>query len=32
MAEAEGHSDRKFPRGSDEAGYCSSFVPVHAIP
>jgi hypothetical protein len=32
MAEAEGHADHKFPRVSDEAGYCSSFVAVHARP
>jgi hypothetical protein len=30
MAEAEGHADYQFPRVSDKAGYCSSFVPVHA--
>jgi hypothetical protein len=30
MAEAEGHADYQFPRVSDEAGYCSSFVPMHA--
>jgi hypothetical protein len=30
MAEAEGHVDDQFPRVSDEAGYRSSFVPVHA--
>jgi hypothetical protein len=30
MAEAEGHADHHFPRVSDEARYCSSFVPVHA--
>jgi hypothetical protein len=30
MAEDEGHVDHQFPRVSDEAGYCSSFVPVHA--
>jgi hypothetical protein len=32
MAETEGHADHQFPRVSDEAGYCSSFVPVHARP
>jgi hypothetical protein len=32
MAEAEGYADHQFPRVSDEAGYCSSFVPVHARP
>jgi hypothetical protein len=30
MTEAEGHVDHQFPRVSDEAGYRSSFVPVHA--
>jgi hypothetical protein len=30
MSEAEGHADHPFPRVSDEASYCSSFVPVHA--
>jgi hypothetical protein len=29
MAEAEGHANHQFPRVSDEAGYCSSFIPVH---
>jgi hypothetical protein len=29
MAEAEGHADHQFPRLSDEAGHCSSFIPVH---
>jgi hypothetical protein len=29
MAEAEGHADHLFPRVSNEAGYRSSFVPVH---
>jgi hypothetical protein len=28
-AEAEEHADYQFSRVSDEAGYCSSFVPVH---
>jgi hypothetical protein len=32
MGEAEGHADHQFPRVSDEAGYCSSFVLVHARP
>jgi hypothetical protein len=32
MAEAEGHADHQFSRVSDEASYCSSFVPVHARP
>jgi hypothetical protein len=32
LAEAKGHADHQFPRVSDEAGYCSSFVPVHARP
>jgi hypothetical protein len=30
MAEAEGHVDHQFPRVSNETGYFSSFVPVHA--
>jgi hypothetical protein len=30
MTEAKGHADYQFPRVSDEVGYCSSFVPVHA--
>jgi hypothetical protein len=30
LVEAEGHADHQFARASDEAGYCSSFVPVHA--
>jgi hypothetical protein len=30
MAEAEGHVDHQFPRVLNEAGYRSSFVPVHA--
>jgi hypothetical protein len=30
MAEAEGHADHQFSRVLDEAGYRSSFVPVHA--
>jgi hypothetical protein len=30
MAEVEGYADHQFPRVSDEAGYCSSFVLVHA--
>jgi hypothetical protein len=32
MAEAEGHADHQFSRVPDEAGHCSSFVPVHARP
>jgi hypothetical protein len=32
MAEAEEHADHQFPRVSDEAGYCSSFVLVHTGP
>jgi hypothetical protein len=32
MTEAEGHADHQFPRVLDEAGYCTSFVPVHARP
>jgi hypothetical protein len=32
MAEAKGHADHQFPRVLDEAGYCSSFVPVHTRP
>jgi hypothetical protein len=32
MAEAEGHADHQFSRVSDEAGYRSSLVPVHARP
>jgi hypothetical protein len=32
MTEAEGHVDHQFPRVSDKAGYCSSFVLVHARP
>jgi hypothetical protein len=29
MAKAEGHDYHQFPRVSDEAGHCSSFVPLH---
>jgi hypothetical protein len=32
MTEAEGHADHQFSRVSDEAGYRSSLVPVHARP
>jgi hypothetical protein len=32
MAEAKGHANHQFPRVPDEAGHCSSFVPVHARP
>src|SRR6187455_993412 len=29
MTEAEGYADHQFPRVSNEAGHCSSFIPVH---
>jgi hypothetical protein len=29
MTKAEGHVGHQFSRVSDEASYCSSFVPVH---
>jgi hypothetical protein len=32
MAEVEGYADHQLPRVLDEAGHCSGFVPVHAVP
>jgi hypothetical protein len=32
MAEAKGHADHQFLGVSDEADYCSSFVPGHTRP
>jgi hypothetical protein len=32
MVEAEGHVDNQLPRVSDEAGHCSSLIPVHPGP
>jgi hypothetical protein len=30
VAKAEGHAHHQLPRVSDEAGHCSSFIPVHS--
>jgi hypothetical protein len=32
LVEAEGYVDNQLPRVSDEAGYCSSFIPVYPGP
>ena len=32
MAKAEGHADNQLSRVSNEAGHCSSFIPVHPGP